>query len=168
MAATKYIIQWAANPSYCLGIPQANSGQVTQLTILQGAGNPNTQWECDPNTGVITSAANPALCLDISGNNPGNQVAVIVANYVLGRSYQTWNWLGRPGWLMNNGAPGFYLDNYMCQAVAGNPVQIYDASGRCQGWTLIAVPAVQAVLARHQQPATTDTQTGASHQGVPA
>lgn len=145
MSSTSYIIQWQQNPSYCIGIQQAVANQPVLLTLLQGAGSPTTRWNMDPNTGLITSAADPNLCLDIRGVSPANLTPLIVANPVLGRPYQSWNWLGSPGRIMNNGAPNFYVDDQGCSTTPGNPIILYDSSGGCQWWNVIPVTTLQFV-----------------------
>ena len=149
--ATKYVIQWRDDPSFCVGVSQVSSGSPVVLTLLQGAGSPTTQWYMDANTGLITSVADPSLCLDISGVDPGNHTPIIVANIVLGRQYQSWNWVGSPGRIMNNGALNFYVDNKDCSRSPGNPIILYDSGGKCQWWRILAVPTLEMAAAGAEQ-----------------
>jgi hypothetical protein len=149
--ATKYVIQWRDDPSFCIGVSQVSSGSPVVLTLLQGAGSPTTQWYMDANTGFITSVADPSLCLDINGVNPGNHTPLIVANIVLGRPYQSWNWVGSPGRIMNNGALNFYVDNKDCKRSAGNPIILYDVGGQCQWWRILAVPTLEMAAAAERE-----------------
>ncbi len=144
---TNYIIQLVANGGYCLGVQQASPGSNVTLSTLQGIGNKTTQWELDPNTGLITLAANPNLCLDIQGNSPGNGVALIVATYVLGRPYQLWNWVGSPPAIMSIGAAGYCVDNSGGNVAPGNKIQLWQQGGGSanQQWTELSVPMLSLV-----------------------
>ncbi len=143
----RYVIQWQADPSYCIGIQQVSAGSPAVLTLLQGAGSPTTQWEMDPVTGNIRSVADTTLYLTIQGVNPSNDTPLVVANFVLGNPYQSWNWVGSPGRIMNNGALNFYVDNTRCARTPGNPIILYDSTGGCQSWKILAVPSLEEVAA---------------------
>src|SRR6202035_5287523 len=144
-----YIIQLVANRGYCLGVQQASPGSNVVLSNLQGIGNKTTQWELDPNSGRITLAGSANLCLDIQGNSPGNGVQLIVADYVLGRPTQIWNWVGSPPSIMNTGAPGFCVDNNGGNVAPGNKIQLYATNGtNAQQWTELSVHMLKKA-ARH-------------------
>ena len=92
------------------------------------------------NSGLITLAADPTLCLDIQGNAPGNGVGLVVATFVLGRPYQRWNWVGSPPYIMNNGALGLCVDNANGNMSPGNKIQLWQLENgdTNQQWTELA------------------------------
>ena len=144
---TNYILQFIANRGFCLGVQQASPGSNVILSNLQGVGNKTTQWELDPNSGVISLAADPSLCLDIQGNAPADGVPLIVAEPVLGRLTQIWNWVGSPPFIMNIGAPNFCVDNNNGGTAPGNRIQLWgQGNGNTnQQWTKLSVPLLQQV-----------------------
>lgn len=151
--ATKYVIQFNTNPNFCLGVTAASPGNPVVLSILQGAGSPLTQWYIDPNTGTITLVGSPdpnnPLYLDFQGTSPSKGNAIIVANFVLGRTFQKWNWVGNPPYVMNIGAPTFCIDDSGGGTQPGNKIQIWtQQSGNTnQQWQFLAVPVLESALA---------------------
>lgn len=143
--ATAYIIQSAQNPNFCIGVTQASAGSLVVLSTLQGAGNTLTQWLLDPNTGHMQLAANPDLYLDWQGTSPsGSQL--IVTDYVLGRTSQTWNWVGNPPYISNNAAFNYVIDNSGAQVTAGNPILLWPQNSAInQKWNRLAVPRLSAL-----------------------
>ena len=142
-----YIIQLVANRGYCLGVQQASPGSNVTLSNLQGVGSKTTQWELDPNSGLITLAADHTLCLDIQGNAPGNGVQLIVATFVLGRPTQSWNWVGSPPSITNNGAQDFCVDNSAGNVAPGNKIQLWQQNdgNANQQWTELSVPMLTSL-----------------------
>ncbi|BFO57450.1 MULTISPECIES: ricin-type beta-trefoil lectin domain protein [Comamonadaceae] len=143
---TTYVIQSLQNTSLCIGVTSAAAGSLVTLQTLSGVGNKNSQWTMDPNSGVIALATDSNLVLDIQGYD-GQKGQVIVANYVLGRSSQTWNWVGSPPNISNNQYPQMVLDNSQGTAAPGNPILIWPNNGGTnQKWSCLAVPALQRSL----------------------
>ncbi len=143
---TTYVIQSLQNTGLCVGVTSMAAGSLVTLQTLSGAGNKNSQWLMDPNTGTIALASNPDLVLDVQGYD-GKQGQVIVANMVLGRTSQTWNWVGSPPNISNNQYPQMVLDNSGGVVQPGNPVLIWPTNGGTnQKWSCLAVPALQRSL----------------------
>lgn len=133
--AHKYVITDNANPSVCLGVASATAGAQVELMPLQGTGSRLTQWEADPDTGIIASVADPNMVFDFQP--PAADTTPVVLNpYTPGRTSQSWSWTDpaaeTPGYIYNNGAPGFCIDDqgnpnpgvnvYLYQqAAGGNP-----------------------------------------------
>lgn len=145
MASTKYIIQLQVNPSFCLGVASATGGTPVVLSNLTGAGNPNTQWEADPASGLIILAGNTTLCLAYSGTAPQNGTPLIVTPIILGAPSQKWNFVGNPPAIMSIGAPGFAADNKAGVQSPGNPITLYQfqTGNLNQAWTFTPVPVAE-------------------------
>jgi hypothetical protein len=144
-SSTKYIIQWQTDPQFCIGVTAIAAGANVTLSTLAGAGNPQTQWTMDPNTGLIALAASPDLVLDISGNYIGNGTPLVLANYVIGRPQQQWNWVGTPKAVMSLGQPGMCADNSGGAHKPGNQIVLwsYGAGNTNQAWSFLPVPALE-------------------------
>ena len=100
--------------------------------------------QLDPNSGTISSFADPTIVVDIQGTAPGNKTPVQLNAQVLGRPYQSWNWLGNPGYIQNNGAPSFCIDD-TGQPSPGVGVYLWtQANGNVnQMFTFTPVPALE-------------------------
>lgn len=155
---TSYIIQFVnpnQNPpapvNYCIGVNSGVQNAPVFLSLLQGAGSPNTQWILDPNAGSIILASTYGspmpLYLTIPGTAPVQSAQLILAPFVLGSVLQSWNWLGAGQRITSNAPPGtFCVDNNACNLTANNPIIIYPNSGKCQTWQFVPVPAMMAAL----------------------
>jgi len=143
--ATKYVLISNQNTNLCIGATQASAGSLVTLTLLGGGTNPLSQWYLDANTGHITLVANPDLYLDVQGIvTQGSQL--IVADFVLGRQSQSWNWLGNPPQINNNASPNMVVDNSGGNPNPGNPILIWQANGGVnQKWTKLAVPTYEKI-----------------------
>jgi hypothetical protein len=141
----KYVIQYQINPSFCLGVSSATAGTPVLLNLLAGVGNPNTQWDVDPSSGLITLVGNSNLALAYSGTIPGNGTPLIVAQIVLGAPSQRWNWVGNPPDINSLGAPGFVVDNSNGGQQPGNKIQLWQFQGgnTNQAWTFTPVPTLE-------------------------
>jgi hypothetical protein len=151
--STKYVIQFTTNPNFCLGVTSAAPGSPVVLSILQGAGSKLTQWELDANTGLISLVGSPdpqnPLYLDFQGTSPSNGSTVIVSALVLGRTFQKWNWVGNPPYVMNLGAPTYCVDDNSGGTQPGNKIQIWSQQNgnTNQQWQFLAVPVLEQALA---------------------
>ena len=148
--STKYVIVLNANTNICLGVTTASPGTPVVLSILQGAGSPLTQWYLDANSGAISLAGSPEgnpLYLDFQGTSASNGNGVIVSNSVLGRTFQKWNWVGNPPYVMNVGAPTYCIDD-TGSTQPGTKVYIYNQmNGNInQQWQFLAVPVLEEAL----------------------
>ena len=140
-----YILQSQQNTNLCIGAASDAAGALVTLQILSGIGGTLSQWNMDQNTGYITLAADPNLCLDIQGFN-GQQGQVIVANLVLGRTSQRWNWVGSPPYITNQAYPSMVIDNSGGNANPGNPILVWPLNGgQNQKWSALGVPALEAL-----------------------
>ncbi|HYW12246.1 MAG TPA: RICIN domain-containing protein [Longimicrobium sp.] len=140
---TPYIIQSQGSPVFCIGVDAANEGAPVNLMFLQGAGSLNTQWYLDADTGVITSAANPRLCLDVPNAALVPSARLVLSVIVNERPSQSWNWTTQP-LIFSNGAPELFVTNSGCAIKTENPIVLDDSSSRqCQMWTLLPVAALQ-------------------------
>ncbi|WCM87649.1 RICIN domain-containing protein [Acidovorax sp. NCPPB 3576] len=143
---TAYVIQSLQNTNLCIGVANVAAGSLVTLNVLSGVGGKNSQWNMDPNSGFITLAADPSLCLDVQGYD-GQQGQVIVANLVLGRTSQQWNWVGRAPTISNVQYPQMVLDNANNNASPGNPILIWPYNGgQNQKWSSLSVPALSKML----------------------
>ncbi|HZF12636.1 MAG TPA: ricin-type beta-trefoil lectin domain protein [Thermoanaerobaculia bacterium] len=137
-----YLIQFISNGSpvdRCIGVTTIAPGAPVVLSLL-GA-SPNTMFNLDPNSGYITSASHPNLCLDIAGT-PQKGAQVILAQKVLGKVTQRWNWLGSGQRIVNVGVPTLCIDNTNCNLTPGNKIAVWDASGECQLWQSVPTDMV--------------------------
>lgn len=149
-STTAYVIQSGQNPDFCVGVTSATAGTLVTLKLLSGVGDELSQWNMDPDSGYITLASNPELCLDVQGYN-GNQGQVVIDNIVLGRGSQKWNWVGSPPNISNLLYPTMVIDNSGGNVVPGNAVLVWPLNGgQNQKWSLQPIPA-QSLL---QQKAT--------------
>ncbi|KKO61998.1 Ricin-type beta-trefoil lectin domain protein [Janthinobacterium sp. KBS0711] len=143
---TAYVIQSLQNTNLCIGVTSAAAGSLVTLQVLSGVGGTTSQWNMDPNTGYITLAANPSLCLDVQGYD-GQQGQVIVSTMTLGRTSQLWNWVGRAPNISNVQYPQMVLDNANNNASPGNAILVWPYNGgQNQKWSCLAVPALKAML----------------------
>ncbi|MEX3954118.1 RICIN domain-containing protein [Paraburkholderia sp. EG287A] len=142
---TAYVIQSLQNSNLCIGATSAAAGSLVTLQELAGIGGKLSQWNMDPNSGYITLAADPTKCLDIQGFD-GQKGQVIVADLVLGRNSQLWNWVGRPPYISNVEYPTMVLDNSGGITVPGNPVLIWPYNGgKNQEWSSLPVPTLNVL-----------------------
>lgn len=140
-----YILQSLQNTNLCIGVASVSAGALVTLQTLSGIGGKSSQWQMDQNTGYITLAADPSLCLDVQGFN-GQQGQLIVAKLVLGRDSQRWNWVGSPPYISNQAYPSMVIDNSGGNANPGNPVLIWPLNyGQNQKWAALSVPALAAL-----------------------
>lgn len=139
---TSYVIQSLQNTNLCIGATSTAAGSLVTLQVLSGIGGKLSQWTMDPNTGYIQLAADPSKCLDVQGYD-GEKGQVIIADLVLGRTSQLWNWVGSPPQIVNVAYPKMVVDNSGGQAVSGNPILIWPANGGLnQKWSSLAVPTL--------------------------
>lgn len=139
---TSYVIQSLQNTNLCIGATSTAAGSLVTLQTLSGIGGKLSQWVMDPTTGYILLAADQTKCLDVQGYD-GQQGQVIIANAVLGRTSQLWNWVGSPPQISNVAYPTMVIDNSGGQAVPGNPILIWPANGgQNQNWSCLAVPTL--------------------------
>jgi hypothetical protein len=142
-----YVIQLLGDRNLCLGVESAAANSTVKLMQLAGAGNPNTQWNMDANTGLITLVADKNMYLDIQGTDLSNGTAIIIANYVLGRPTQSWNWVGNPNFILNNGGPTFCVDATSTWTVgADTHMWSQSQNNQNQKWSILSVPAMQAAM----------------------
>jgi len=142
---TAYVIQSLQNTGLCIGTTSTAAGSLVTLQVLAGVGAQLSQWNMDPNSGYITLAADPTKCLDVQGYD-GQQGQVIIADLVLGRTSQLWNWVGRPPSISNVEYPTMVLDNSGGHATPGNPILIWPYNGgQNQKWSSLAVPALAMI-----------------------
>jgi hypothetical protein len=140
---TAYILQSLQNTNLCIGVTSTAPGTFVTLKTLSGAGDKLSQWSMDPNTGVISLASDPTLCLDVQGYD-GKQGQVIIATWVIGRTSQQWNWLGAPPTISNVQYPNMVLDNANNTVAPGNAILIWPLNGGTnQKWSKLAVPALE-------------------------
>lgn len=155
-APNSYVIQFQLSSGNALTASSASAGATINLMPLQGAGSPTQTWVLDPTSGLITLASTFGtlipLVLDIQGTNPSGQTPLALAPYVLGRSFQTWNFVGSPPNIISLGLPGFCIDCYGCQVAPSTVIQAYplNVGDRCQYWTLTSVPVLARALERAQ------------------
>lgn len=151
--STKYVLQFGTNTNFCLGVTTASPGTPVVLSILQGAGSPLTQWYIDPNSGTISLVGSPdpknPLYLDFQGTSASNGNAIIVSSLVLGRTFQKWNWVGNPPYVMNLGAPTYCIDDSNGGTQPGTRIQIWNQQNgnTNQQWQFLAVPVMEEALA---------------------
>lgn len=140
---TAYVLQSNQNTSLCIAVTQAAAGTPVTLQVLAGVGGKTSQWNLDPNSGYITLAADPTLCLDVQGYD-GQKGQVIVANLVLGRASQQWNWVGMAPYIANVMYPNMVLDNAGATIAPGNPILIWPLNnGQNQKWSRYSVPMLE-------------------------
>jgi hypothetical protein len=142
---TAYVIQSLQNTNLCIGTTSTAAGSLVALQVLAGVGDQMTQWNMDPNSGHITLLADSSKCLDVQGYD-GQQGQVIIADIVLGRTSQMWNWVGRPPGISNVAYPTMVIDNSGGHASPGNPVLIWPYNGgQNQKWSSLAVPTLAMI-----------------------
>jgi hypothetical protein len=152
--STSYIIQFinqGTPTQFCLGASSAASNAPVVLSLLAGAGSPTTQWNLDPNSGLIQLASTAGSPLPLYLTIPGTSIVqgaqLLIAPFLLGSQMQSWNWVGSAPRIVSNAPPAtFCVDNNNCTMSAGNKVMIYPNSGVCQTWQFIAVPVMAHAL----------------------
>lgn len=142
---TAYVIQSLQNTGLCVGTTSTAAGSLVTLQVLSGVGGQLSQWLMDPNSGYIKLAADPSKCLDVQGFT-GQQGQVIIADLVLGRTSQLWNWVGNPPRISNVEYPTMVLDNSGGNANPGNPILIWPSNGgQNQKWSSLSVPTLSVI-----------------------
>src|SRR5262249_32437530 len=131
--ADKFVIQFTGNvnqpqpTNFCMGV--GNAGPNAPVVLANLGATPNTMWTAAPVTGVISSVANPSLCLTISSTAPHNGTPLVLQTKVPGSLNQTWNWLGNSPRILSTNFPQFGVDDPGCTQTAGTKLQAYDLSG---------------------------------------
>lgn len=139
---TAYVIQSSQNTNLCIGATSTAAGSLVTLQLLSGTGGKLAQWNMDPNTGYITLAADSTKCLDIQGFS-GQQGQLIIADLVLGRPSQIWNWVGSPPYISSSAYSSMVVDNSGANANPGNPILVWPLNGgQNQKWSALSVPTL--------------------------
>jgi len=154
MSTPSYIIQFinqGTPTNFCLGASSTASGAPAVLSLLQGAGGPNTQWNLDQSSGLIMLASTAGSAMPLYLTIPGTGIVqgaqLIIAPFVIGSLLQSWNWIGSAQRIYSNAPPSTYaVDNSGCVTSPGNKIIIYPNTGACQQWQFVQVPALAHAL----------------------
>lgn len=143
-----YLIQFMGsidNPqptNFCLGVTSPGINAAVVLSNLSFG--KNNQWDIQPVTGTITSAAASDLVLSFTGTSPSNGTPLVLQEKLPGSLNQQWNWSGNPPRIISTNFPTYAVDDPGCTSTPGTPLQMYVINGSCQAWRFITVEEGQA------------------------
>jgi hypothetical protein len=136
---TTGIIQYAANPSYCLAATRQQSGKQLQLIKRTEAKRNLILWHWNPLNGLImldsTRTGGTSLVITAHGERQALTVETITSG-----PNQQWEWTGSTTILNSVGFHDKVIDNENSDVKTGNRIWLYEYNGsEAQQWILSAV-----------------------------
>jgi hypothetical protein len=135
-----YIIKYAQNPNFALGISDQQSGAKLVLLPVSGTSTRKLIWNVNLDDFSITLwGSGGTLAIDIGGGIQ-DTTPLILNTYKTGIATQQWDPLSKPGFILSVPYMNFCIDDDHRQTASGTQVWLYTFNGSpAQQWSLISL-----------------------------
>ncbi|EIU7173742.1 RICIN domain-containing protein [Pseudomonas aeruginosa] len=131
-----YLIQYAQDKNYVLGVTDEMSGAKVVLRKAEGTPYRYVLWDIDQDTGIITlNSSGGELAIDPQGGNVDGGVFLTLAVVNSASKSQRFDMDTKPRYILSASNPKYCIDNESRQTQDGNPIWLYEFNGsQAQQW----------------------------------